>query len=358
MTDNCFIPKEVSESLDELSNHYDNFKAVNRGANGYLYFAKNKISKMDVAIKFYYGEPGEKQHDEPRKLASINSTNVLSILDARSISDEWGFFVTPRCFEGDLDDIIVSRPSVHKAIDIALGICAGVSAIHVARMLHRDLKPGNIVFSSGSPQIADFGSVRTIRDGEKDVAASQHSILYRPPESFETDRYSLQGDVYQIGLVTYQLLGGYLPYDGMQYLNAREKMKFDTITDDVDQSLFIDDIVKKRAQSGKLTDFSSLPPWIDVAFKRALRKMTTPNVAKRMQSLSDVAASLTQVRSLVENWYWDGTIAKLDRANKSIELRPTNTGDDLYMAYQSAGGAYRKVANTVASRLSILIGCV
>lgn len=209
------LPNEVLIALTELEDHYQNFEMVPKGANGYLYFAKNKISDMDVAIKFYAGEPGENRHNEPRQLSALTCPNVLPILEARSISEEWAFFVTPRCFEGDLDDVIQSNPSVHTALDVAVGICCGVSSIHAAGMIHRDLKPGNIVMHAGTPRIADFGSVTAIEKGHQDVVASRHSILWRPPESFETGRYSKKGDVYQIGIAVYQLLGGKLHYDGM-----------------------------------------------------------------------------------------------------------------------------------------------
>lgn len=169
------LPNEVASALTDLADHYQDFETMDRGANGYLYFAKNKVSKMDVAIKFYAGEPGENRHDEPRQLSALTCPNVLPILEARSISDEWAFFMTPRCFEGDIDDVIESNPSVHTALDIAIGICAGVSSIHAAGMIHRDLKPGNIVMLAGTPRIADFGSVTAIEEGHQDVRASRHA---------------------------------------------------------------------------------------------------------------------------------------------------------------------------------------
>ena len=103
------LPNEVLIALTELEEHYQNFETMPRGANGYLYFAKNRVSDMDVAIKFYAGEPGENRHNEPRQLSAITCPNVLPILEARSISEEWAFFVTPRCFEGDLDEAQLKR---------------------------------------------------------------------------------------------------------------------------------------------------------------------------------------------------------------------------------------------------------
>ena len=87
------LPNEVASALTDLADHYQDFETMDRGANGYLYFAKNKVSKMDVAIKFYAGDPGENRHDEPRQLSALTCPNVLPILEARSIYRMNGHFL-------------------------------------------------------------------------------------------------------------------------------------------------------------------------------------------------------------------------------------------------------------------------
>lgn len=347
------LPNAIETVLSELSNHYVDFEQNERGANGYLFFAKNKITNASVAIKFYAGEQGEARHDEPRQLCLIKSRNVLPILDARSVSEEWGYFATPRCFEGDLDDLIATQPSVYEALDMGLGICNGVSAIHALKMLHRDLKPGNIVIHAGTPQIADFGSVRMLSDGESHVTASRHSILYRPPESFATGRYAAKGDLYQIGVVLYQLLGGHLPYDGNEYLTPKELKQLASIGDAVDRSIYVDGVIRSRAEVGSLLNFNSLPPWITGVARRALRDMTNPNPERRCGSIADVAAALTQLRAAMENWRWTGDLAVLRTEGKTIELRPADDGAPLYQAYQASNvdAPFRRVPGSKPGRL-------
>ncbi len=329
------LPEVVNTALSELAVHYEDFEPNERGANGYMFFAKNKITNASVAIKFYAGEQGEARHDEPRQLCLITNRNVLPILDARSVSEEWGYFVTPRCFEGDLDDLIATQPSVHEALDVALGICNGVSAIHALKMLHRDLKPGNIVMHAGTPQIADFGSVRMLIDGDSHVTASRHSILYRPPESFATGQYTAKGDIYQIGVVLYQLLGGHLPYDGMEYFKPKELKQFASVGDPVDQSIFVDRVLRSRAEDGSILAHDSLPPWVLGGAKRALRAMTCPDPETRCSSVADVAAALTQLRAAMANWQWNGDVAVLRTQGRTIELRPLDDDAPLYQAYQT-----------------------
>lgn len=347
------VPEEIASALCELEVDYTDFEEVPRGTNGYLFFARNRISNAVAAIKFYSGAPGDGRHDEPRQLSAIVSSNVLPILDARNVSDEWAYFVTPRCTGGDLDDLISKRPSVHAAIDVGLGACAGASAIHAHRMVHRDLKPANIVMHEGIPRIADFGSVKALLVGEVETTASRHSILYRPPESFDTNKYSVKGDVYQLGLLVYQLLGGLLPYNGLRYLTVRERRVHDAMDDPVDRSLFVDAVIRGRAKAGTLIAMGSLPPWITNTGKRAIRSMTHPNPNQRASSAADVAAHLSRLRPVLSNWRWDSEVARLQKEDRVIELRPA--GDNLYAAFQQMTGGFRSVPGVRPATLPALV---
>lgn len=346
------LPSELQPALVELKRDYEEFIAHPGGANGYLVFAKNRISREEVAIKFYYGEPGERRHDEPRLLAEIESPNVLKISDARNITDGWALFITKRC-ERDLDELISKRPSAHQAIDIALGICNGVSAIHSKSMIHRDLKPANIVLDDNVPKIADFGSVRKLSDNELDISASQHSVLYRPPESFATGRYSFKGDIHQIGLVTYQLLGGHLPYDPLQYFTEKDLQKYSTVTGNCEKSAFQDSIIRRLAEAGKLLKLDTLPPWVGNKAKRCLKEMVHPDVERRLETIAYVAAALTRIRGDTFNWRWLNDIAQLQRNDRTIELRPVQEG--LYEPFQSKGGQFRRVPSVPNASLQQLV---
>ena len=330
------FPKAIIMGLDELQEHYECFEEIKLGANGYLFFAQNKISQKEVAIKFYYVGTGDRQHDEPRNLAAINSPNVLSILDARLISKDWGYFITPRCKEGDLDDLIRTFPSAHKAIDVAINICHGLSAIHAQGMVHRDLKPGNIVLEDGIPKIADFGSVRAFEEGQDITRASKHSILYRPPESFKSDEYSKRGDIYQIGLVLYQLLGGELSYNGEDYLNRQEVKEYNSLYDNIDRALYIDRIIAARACEGKLINLISLPPWVSLSVKKCINKLVDPDPDKRIGKISEASAYLSQVRTSMKNWKWSGNNVILIDGDKFIEICPCKDGN--YEAFQTRRG--------------------
>lgn len=339
--------------MKELDAHYSDFESVERGGNGYLWFAWNRISQAKVAIKFYAGESGAGRHDEPKLLSQLQSTNILPIHDARNVSEDWAYFITPRCHGGDLDDLIKLRPSVHDAIDIVLGIAHGVSAIHARGMVHRDLKPANIVMDGSIPRIADFGTVRMLDQNSSVTTASQHSCLYRPPESWATNTYARAGDVYQLGLLAYQLLGGMAHYDGRDYLSAAERTKYDTIPDPVDQSLFVDQAIRRRAEAGTLADMSTLPPWIGPAGKKALRSMLRPDPSQRLGSMADVTAAMHKMRGDTENWSFDGRTARLTQDGKVLELRPTDSG--AYEAFQQIKSSFRRAPGVKPGTLAELV---
>ena len=350
----CDLPEAVQQELNSLEEHYEDFEVNNKGANGYLFLAKNKVSKQEVAIKFYAGEPGLHQHDEPRQLAALDSKNVLPILDARTVSDEWGYFITPKCNEGDIDDFIAKKPPVHIAIDTALGICNGISCIHAEKMLHRDLKPGNIVINNEQPRIADFGSVKIIENGNEFINASRHSILYRPPESFSTDQYSVKGDVYQIGLLIFQLLGGYLSYNGEEYLSKKDIKTYEQITDQIDRSIFIDRVIQDRAEKGQLVQLTTLPPWITTSTKRQLKAIIHPDPAKRLSTIADIAAVLTQIRATVHNWEWHESCPTLFNSDHTIQFREVSKNN--FVAYKKINnGNYRKISRCPVTNFATLM---
>lgn len=104
-----------------------------------------------------------------------------------------------------------------EACRIASGIAEGLVYAHARGIVHRDLKPGNILLADdGTPKIADWGLGRMLGEGDE-TAAPGFSLRYAAPEQLAPGRYGPAGertDLYQLGVVLYELLTGRLPYDG------------------------------------------------------------------------------------------------------------------------------------------------
>ena len=347
--DQLSLPPEIEREVQHVESTYDFEKLADKGRNGYLFIAKNRVLNRRVAIKFYYWSDGFRSHVEPRSLAAVRSDAIIEILDARVISDEWAMFITPYCINGDLDRYREShRFGLRSSLQFAERLLHGVSTLHSYRMVHRDLKPENILVSdAGLPLIADFGSVRTIPEDQTDVAGSGHAVLYRPPESFLSRRYDCRGDIYQCGLVLYQVLGGRLVYDVMDYLTPKERARYATIEDDYDRSRLVDDAIFRRAVTARLTDFKSLPFYVSSRTKSILRRATAPDPNARYKSASDMASAVHAAWTQSVDWDYDGAqpVARSGRA--IFRLSPSETRGQ-YFLEQNLGSGWRKVRGTTA----------
>lgn len=297
-------PVEIKAALHDLSKRIHFTKEDTKAANGYVFFGVNRITNKSVAVKFYYWGGKAEFHAEPNQLASIASEFVLPIHDAGLIDGTWAYFQTPACSNGDLDDIL-EHTSIGNlgAIDFTYQILDGLSHLHAKRFLHRDLKPSNIyVTENNNAVIGDFGSVKRIPEGRSVIPASSHSLLYRPPETISTNVYGIQGDIYQAGMVLYQLLGGYLPYDGMAWLSRQELQHFRTLGTPADGESFVEQCIKGRICSGRLLILSSMPPWVPESLKKIVKKACHLDATKRFQTASSFMAKLHEVRPLVLDW--------------------------------------------------------
>lgn len=180
------------------------------GCNGYVFFGNHKVFRCRVAIKYYYY--GENAHEEVSLIKHISNKYVLKVWDAHTIEDGWAYFITDEQSNGSLDNLIENANiDTETGINIICGILNGVGDLHASPnyLLHRDLKPANILISGNMlPVIADFGSIKRIPQGSDFVKASKHSALYRPPEAYEKGEYTYSSDIYQIGLLLYQVMGG------------------------------------------------------------------------------------------------------------------------------------------------------
>ena len=270
------------------------------GCNGYVLFGNHKIFRRRVAVKYYYF--GEDSHEEVALIKSLNHNNVLRVWDARSVGDGWAYFITDEMTNGTLDTVInTSSISTNNAMHIVRGLLSGTGKLHEAPnyLLHRDLKPANILIDSlGRPVIADFGSIKRIPQSDMKVKASQHSALYRPPESYDTGYYTIASDIYQIGLVMYQLLGGILPYDPVHYMTNTQIITYSQMDNDFDKSKFVDQILYNKAKKAKLISIASLPYFTHPKLINIIKKATNPEPSKRYQNTADFFLDLHKVGTI------------------------------------------------------------
>ncbi|MGC5328194.1 serine/threonine protein kinase [Brevibacillus sp. SYSU BS000544] len=293
-----------------------------KGGNGYVFFGYHKIMKKRVALKFYYY--GDDANKEVELLAQIKHPNIIDVWDARSVGDGWAYFTTEEIRSGDLDKHIeANNIGTKKAFNIIRGLLDGVGAMHNEpnNMVHRDLKPANILLDfSGNPLIADFGSVKRIPEGQSFVSGSQHAALYRPPEVYEQGSYTYSSDIYQIGMVLYQLLGGYLPYGEQDWLNQAQQKKYNALPDDFEKSTFVDNLLHTKAKKGQLLHLDSLPAYVTQAVKRIIRTATNPDFGKRYQTTTEFLLAIHKLGEIPEWITIDEHIALINYKGKDYRV--------------------------------------
>ncbi|MCJ7448686.1 MAG: protein kinase family protein [Bacteroidales bacterium] len=238
-------------------------KHSDSGCNGELFFGSHKIFNERVALKFYYIDKHGLSHKEPQILRQIDHKNILKILDARIIGDNYAYFLTPQIEGGDLDEYRLKTVlDTHSALEITQGILMGLTEMHKNpnRLLHRDLKPNNILIDNDKTAIiADFGSVKYIPFSQNSIVASKNSLVYRAKEVVEKGEYCFQSDIYQVGIVLFQLLNGFFPLAIIDWFDTKKQKKIKDIKDMFEQHVFIEKQFDKLISGNKLLKLESLP---------------------------------------------------------------------------------------------------
>lgn len=169
------------------------------------------------------------------------------------------------------------RPDLHTVRMVVQQIAKGLQAFHRMEMLHQDIRPDNIMIdATGTVKILDFGSAKVAGIMEIDSPVERINLLgtaqYSAPEYFLGENGSPRSDIFSLGVITYQMLTGMLPY-GAQVAKTKtraeqRKLRYDSI-----------------AESERL-----FPLWVD----EAIRKAVQPDPLKRYEALSEFVFDLHQ----------------------------------------------------------------
>jgi serine/threonine-protein kinase len=194
---------------------YRILSSLGSGGFGTVYLAEDTWIDKKVALKV----PHKQQLDftemvkEPRVLASMSHPNIVTVLTAEK--QDGVFFIVMEYVEGETLEHLILREGVldlTRALDFSCQICNAVDHAHGAGILHRDLRPGNMLVSeSGMLKVTDFGTSRFL-----EIAAHGTTVIgsppYMAPEQFH-GRAVFASDIYSVGVTMYQMLTGSMPYD-------------------------------------------------------------------------------------------------------------------------------------------------
>ncbi len=194
------------------------------GGTAWVYAAKQEALRRPVAVKVVKaGDPGlvERFLLEARLLAAMNHRHVVTIYDVGTLADGRPYLTMERLEGGDLRSRMASRNwQDHEVLDWMRQLASALEAIHRQGVVHRDVKPGNILFRrDGSLVLSDFGIAK---HHEIDLDLTQTGTIvgspaYASPEQVSAAKLDARSDQYSMGVVLAELLLGRNPYRADQY---------------------------------------------------------------------------------------------------------------------------------------------
>ncbi len=209
-----------------LAERYQILSRIGEGGMAVVFLAKDLRTGHDVAVKFLRPEFRENPdfltrfQREATAASKMTHHNIVNLLDVGG-GDEHPYIVIEYVDGKTLKDIIRERQRLPQevACQIAIRILSALQHAHQAGIIHRDIKPQNILVNQkGYIKVSDFGIARmvgantaTIVDAENTVMGSVH---YFSPEQARGDTATVLSDLYSVGVVLYEMLTGHVPFDG------------------------------------------------------------------------------------------------------------------------------------------------
>ena len=207
----------------KLNDRYQIIKSIGEGGMANVYLALDTILERNVAVKVLRGDLA---NDEKfvrrfqREALSASSLNHLNIVEVYDVGEDSGkYFIVMEYVEGKtLKELIKKRGSLTlpEVIDIMSQLTEGLASAHDAYIIHRDIKPQNIlILDNGLVKITDFGIAMAMNSTQLTQTNSvMGSVHYLPPEQANGQGATIKSDIYSLGILMYELLTGAIPFKG------------------------------------------------------------------------------------------------------------------------------------------------
>jgi len=258
---------------------YEILRSLGSGGFGSVYLARDTWLDIKVAIKVPHKQSQElyKLLKEPRLQAALNHPNIVKVLAAEKEKDV--FFMVMEYVKGKSLEKLLEKEKIfdwEKTVDIIKQIAYGVDHAHKNKIIHRDLRPSNILISEeGTVKITDFGTSAWLNSSQY-APTRIGSPPYMAPEQF-LGKASYPSDIYSLGCIFYEMLVGRPPIFDPDPFKILEK-----------------------AQQGKVTPprlkNMKVPKEIDVLIMKCL----APKVEDRIQSAYEIIRELSKIKGQTE----------------------------------------------------------
>ncbi len=204
-----------------LDDRYEIIDVVGTGGMSTVYRAKDERLKRFVAIKVLKSDYSSDQNfvskfrAEAQSSAGLTHPNIVSVYDV--CEDDGRYFIVMELVEGiTLKEYINlnGRLSMSQAIDFSIQIASGLEAAHEHHVIHRDIKPQNIIVSkSGNIKVTDFGIAKAATSTTMSTTGIG-SVHYISPEQARGGYSDERSDIYSLGITMYEMVTGRVPFEG------------------------------------------------------------------------------------------------------------------------------------------------
>ena len=207
----------------KINDRYQIIKTLGEGGMANVYLAHDTYLDRNVAVKVLRGDLANDENfvrrfqREALSATSLSHPNIVEIYDVGE--DDGQYYIVMEYVDGKtLKQVLKQRGhlSVTEVIDIMLQVTDGMAHAHDAYIIHRDIKPQNImILSNGMIKITDFGVAIALNSTQLTQTNSvMGTVHYIPPEQANGKGSTIRSDIYSMGIMMYELLTGFLPYKG------------------------------------------------------------------------------------------------------------------------------------------------
>ena len=206
-----------------IGGRYEIVKSIGEGGMANVYLANDKILDRKVAIKVLRGDLANDEkfirrfQREAQSVANLSHPNIVEVYDVEE--EEGQHYIVMEYIEGKtLKQLLQKRGSLtlSEVIDIMLQLTDGLAHAHDAYIIHRDIKPQNIMIQDdGLVKITDFGIAMALNATQLTQTNSvMGSVHYLPPEQANGKSSTIKSDIYSLGILMYELITGSVPFKG------------------------------------------------------------------------------------------------------------------------------------------------
>ena len=259
-----------------LGKRYEVLSKIGAGGMADVYKGKDTMLNRYVAIKVLKKEYREdenfvrKFHSEAQAAAGLLNPNIVNVYDVGE--DRGLYYMVMELVEGiTLKEYIEKKGKLsHKeVISIAIQMCNGIGAAHAAGIVHRDIKPQNVMISrDGKVKVTDFGIAKAVSSNTISSNA-MGSVHYTSPEQARGGYSDAKSDIYSIGITLYEMVTGRVPFDGESTV----------------------EVAMKHLQQ-EITPPSEYAPDIPYSLEQIILKCTQKNSERRYASTADLTRDL------------------------------------------------------------------